>query len=157
MVELDYSSRRLDTEAVMSVEVNFMFGGEAGQGLQSVGFILAKAFARGGYHVFADQDYESRIRGGHSFYRVRAGDTPVNAIIEPLDFLLALNRETIDLHRKELRQNGVVIFDPAKITGISGENLFGVPPGEAGGNCRQQSHGQYCRPRLRSGPGELRP
>ena len=111
----------------MSVEINFMFGGEAGQGLQSVGFILAKAFARGGYHVFADQDYESRIRGGHSFFRVRAGDAPVNAIVEPLDFLLALNRETIDLHRNELGPNGVVIFDPAKITDLKGEGLFGVP------------------------------
>lgn len=111
----------------MPTEVNIMVGGEAGQGLQSVGFILAKAFARGGYHVFADQDYESRIRGGHSFFRVRAGDAPINAISEPLDFLLALNRETIDLHRKELRQSGVVIFDPAKIPGINGENLFGVP------------------------------
>ena len=111
----------------MSPEVNFMFGGEAGQGLQSVGFILAKAFARGGYYVFADQDYESRIRGGHSFFRVRAGDASINAISEPLDFLLALNRETIDLHRKELNPNGVIIFDPAKIPGINGENLFGVP------------------------------
>jgi 2-oxoglutarate ferredoxin oxidoreductase subunit alpha len=38
------------------IDVNFMAGGEAGQGVQSVGFILAKAFSRGGYHIFADQD-----------------------------------------------------------------------------------------------------
>ncbi|MBI3040206.1 MAG: 2-oxoacid:acceptor oxidoreductase subunit alpha [Chloroflexi bacterium] len=54
----------------MPIDVNFMVGGEAGQGVQSVGFILAKAFTRGGYHVFVDQDYESRVRGGHNFYRV---------------------------------------------------------------------------------------
>ncbi|MDO8715842.1 MAG: 2-oxoacid:acceptor oxidoreductase subunit alpha [Dehalococcoidales bacterium] len=111
----------------MSTEVNFMVGGEAGQGLQSVGFILAKSFVRGGYHVFADQDYESRIRGGHSFFRVRASDNPVSAITEPLDFLLALNRETIDLHRKELVPKGVIIFDRAKIPDLKGEGLFGIP------------------------------
>jgi len=44
----------------MNIDFNLMVGGEAGQGVQSVGFLLSKAFARGGYHVFADQDYESR-------------------------------------------------------------------------------------------------
>ena len=47
----------------MEPGLNVMVGGEAGQGVQSAGFILAKAFARGGLHVFADQDYESRVRG----------------------------------------------------------------------------------------------
>jgi 2-oxoglutarate ferredoxin oxidoreductase subunit alpha len=51
-----------------------MIGGEAGQGVQSAGFILAKTFSRAGFHVFADQDYESRVRGGHNFYRIRAAD-----------------------------------------------------------------------------------
>lgn len=118
-------------EKTMSVEVSFMVGGEAGQGVQSVGYILAKSFARGGYYVFADQDYESRIRGGHSFYRVRTSDTEVNAILEPLNFLLALNRETVDLHRRELAPNGVIIFDPATFppgsADLNGEGLFDVP------------------------------
>ena len=75
----------------MAIDVNFMVGGEAGQGVQSVGFILAKTFTRGGYHVFADQDYESRGRGGHSFFRVRVSDLRVEAIAEPVDMLLAIN------------------------------------------------------------------
>ena len=58
----------------MPVDFNFMVGGEAGQGVQSLGFLLAKVFARGGYHIFADQDYESRVRGGHNFFRVRVKD-----------------------------------------------------------------------------------
>jgi 2-oxoglutarate ferredoxin oxidoreductase subunit alpha len=111
----------------MSIELNFMFGGEAGQGLQSVGFILAKAFARGGYHVFADQDYESRIRGGHSFFRVRVSDVPVSAVLEPLDFLVALNRETIDLHLGEMCPDGVAIFDSNQIAIPVGGKLFHVP------------------------------
>ncbi|MFH1228255.1 MAG: 2-oxoacid:acceptor oxidoreductase family protein [Planctomycetota bacterium] len=41
-------------------------GGEAGQGLQSVEYILAKTFCSAGYHIFTIQDYESRVRGGHS-------------------------------------------------------------------------------------------
>ena len=52
----------------MPVELNYMVGGEAGQGVQSVGFLMGRLFTHGGLHVFADQDYESRIRGGHNFF-----------------------------------------------------------------------------------------
>ena len=64
----------------MSIDINFVIGGEAGQAVQSIGHILAKSFARGGYNVFADQDYESRVRGGHNFYRIRLKDTPTSTI-----------------------------------------------------------------------------
>jgi 2-oxoglutarate ferredoxin oxidoreductase subunit alpha len=112
----------------MSIDVNFMVGGEAGQGVQSVGFLLGKVFARGGYHIFADQDYESRVRGGHNFFRVRVKDSEVGAIAELVDVLIALNKESIGLHQKELAKMGVVIFDGDKVkdTGNNGD-LFSVP------------------------------
>ena len=112
----------------MPADFNFMVGGEAGQGVQSVGFLLAKVFARGGYHVFADQDYESRIRGGHNFFRIRVRDGRVGAIVEPVDMLIALNRESIDLHHKELIAGGIVIFDGEKVKDIGGSaSLSSVP------------------------------
>ena len=108
----------------MPVDFNFMVGGEAGQGVQSLGFLLAKVFARGGYHIFADQDYESRVRGGHNFFRVRVKDSQVNAIAEPVDILIALNRESIDLHKKELAQGGVIIYDGEKDSHITADGSF---------------------------------
>ncbi len=112
----------------MSIHFSFMVGGEAGQGVQSVGFLLAKVFTRGGYHVFADQDYESRVRGGHNFYRVRVKDSPVGAIAEPVNMLIALNKESIDLHRQELSPGGIIVFDGEK-TGEVADNasIFKVP------------------------------
>ena len=111
----------------MAAEINIMVGGEAGQGVQSVGFLLAKALTRWGYYVFADQDYESRVRGGHNFFRVRASDSPVNAINESIDILVALNKETIDLHRHEVKDSGVIVYDGEKIPGVEGKNLVNVP------------------------------
>jgi 2-oxoglutarate ferredoxin oxidoreductase subunit alpha len=109
----------------MTVDMNVMIGGEAGQGVQLAGFLLAKTLARGGYHIFADQDYESRVRGGHNFFRVRVKDSPVGAIAEPVDMLIALDKESIDLHQKEV--TGVTIFDGEKVKGAGGDNLFSVP------------------------------
>ena len=95
----------------MSVDFNFMAGGEAGQGIQSMGLVLAEAIAYGGFHVFADQDYESRVRGGHNFFRIRVSEHEVLAVSEKLDILIALNRETIELHKNEVKNEGVIIFD----------------------------------------------
>lgn len=113
----------------MPVDFNFIVSGEAGQGVQSVGFLLAKVFARGGYHIFADQDYESRIRGGHNFFRVRVSEGKVNAIAEDVDILIALSMDSIELHQPNMVTQGIIIFDGEKIRGISGNSgsLLSVP------------------------------
>jgi 2-oxoglutarate ferredoxin oxidoreductase subunit alpha len=114
----------------MESHLNIMVGGEAGQGVQSVGMILAKTMAHGGLHVFADQDYENRVRGGHNFFRVRVKDREVLAISGELDILVALNKETIDLHQNELKESGVIIFDQEQAkTEAQGERHFNVPLG----------------------------
>jgi 2-oxoglutarate ferredoxin oxidoreductase subunit alpha len=105
-------------------------GGEAGQGVQSAGYLIAKTLARSGYHVFADQDYESRIRGGHNFFRIRASDAPVGATSERVDVLIALNKETIDLHRDEVTASGVIIYDSEAIKDAGdGAVFFAIPLG----------------------------
>ena len=112
----------------MTLDFSIMAGGEAGQGVQSVGMILAKAMAHGGLCVFADQDYENRVRGGHNFFRVRSSDKEVLALSEKLDILVALNKETIDLHHNELKSNGVIIFDQEQTkVKAQGEIYFNVP------------------------------
>ena len=113
----------------MPTDFNFMIGGEAGQGVQSVGFLLAKAFACGGYHIFADQDYESRVRGGHNFFRVRVSNDRVGAIVEDVDVLIALDGDSIRLHKAEMASPGIIIFDGESIKGVSGNSgsLLSVP------------------------------
>jgi len=122
----------------MAIDINFMIGGEAGQGVQSAGFVLAKSLSRGGFHVFADQDYESRVRGGHNFFRVRAKDVEVGAIRENVDVLIALNQESVNLHQHEVSHGGVIIFDSDKGDVKGSERALGVPlerlAREKGGN-----------------------
>ncbi len=112
------------------IDATIMVGGEAGQGVQSIGFILSKIFARGGYHVYSDQDYESRIRGGHNFYRIRINEAEVVAIDTSLDVLLALNQESISLHKKEIKPTGIIIFDQEKAPEKQNNSVFGIPLAE---------------------------
>ncbi len=112
----------------MSLDFNYMVGGEAGQGVQSVAFLLGKAMANGGYHVFSDQDYESRVRGGHNFFRVRVADNPVGAIREDVDVLVALNADSVRLHLSEVVSRGAVICDADKMQDVPQDSrLVAVP------------------------------
>ncbi|MGA9189798.1 MAG: 2-oxoacid:acceptor oxidoreductase subunit alpha [Methanosarcina sp.] len=98
------------------LEVKFLdytlrVGGEAGQGLQTIGGALAKIFSRLGYHVFTHQDYMSRIRGGHNFYQIRFSDQNISASREMMDILLALDLNTIEIHTKSVKDGGFILYD----------------------------------------------
>jgi 2-oxoglutarate ferredoxin oxidoreductase subunit alpha len=93
------------------MDYSIKIGGEAGQGIQTIGDTLGHVFARAGYHVFTNQDYESRIRGGHNFYQIRFSDRPVSAPREEIDIIVALDKESIRLHEQELTSRGRIIYD----------------------------------------------
>ncbi|MEW6378551.1 MAG: 2-oxoacid:acceptor oxidoreductase subunit alpha [bacterium] len=99
----------------MDKELTIKIGGEAGQGLVTIGSVLSNLFSRGGWYVFSSQDYESRIRGGHNIFQMRIADDPIWAMSDRVDVLIALDRETLYLHLPELHDNSVVIYDGEKI------------------------------------------
>jgi 2-oxoglutarate ferredoxin oxidoreductase subunit alpha len=93
------------------MDYTIKIGGEAGQGIQTIGGTLARLFARSGYHVFTHQDYESRVRGGHNFYQIRFADSPISASRELIDIIVAFDKDSIIFHEKELSPNGLIIYD----------------------------------------------
>jgi len=93
------------------MELNIRIGGAAGQGMQTIGNILSKIFARGGHEVFSVMDYMSRVRGGHNYFQIRVSDKDISAKNDELDILVALNRETIDIDGVDIKRDGVIIYD----------------------------------------------
>ncbi len=105
--------------------INILIGGEAGQGLQTIGFIFSKALVRSGYSVHAHQTYESRVRGGHNTFSIRVGTQKVLAPQEEIDLLIALNEESIDRHKEELTSKSFIIGNSD--LNRKEENWIGVP------------------------------
>jgi 2-oxoglutarate ferredoxin oxidoreductase subunit alpha len=97
------------------MDYSIKIGGEAGQGIQTIGDTLARVFSKAGYHVFTHQDYESRIRGGHNFFQIRFSEKPVMAPRDKIDILVALDKESIEQHEKELSEYGQIIYDSATL------------------------------------------
>jgi 2-oxoglutarate ferredoxin oxidoreductase subunit alpha len=97
------------------LDYSIKIGGEAGQGIQTIGETLARVFSRAGYHVFTHQDYESRIRGGHNYFQVRFSERPVTASREGIDIIVALDKDSVLLHEKELTDKGLLIYDSSTL------------------------------------------
>ncbi|WP_045222938.1 2-oxoacid:acceptor oxidoreductase subunit alpha [Desulfonatronum thioautotrophicum] len=102
----------------MRASRNILIAGEAGQGLITIGMLLAKALARTGYEIFVTQSYQSRIRGGHNTLAIRTGVGPLRSAIREVDMLIALNRESIALHQDELTENALVLFDAEHVSDL---------------------------------------
>lgn len=96
----------------MAVDITVKIGGEAGQGLQTVGDLLCHACRRAGYFFLAINDYESRVRGGHNFFQVRISDSPVLAPAQQVDLLVDLDGVTYKQHATELKKDAIVLCRP---------------------------------------------
>ncbi len=109
------------------MDYSIKVGGEAGQGIQTIGDTLAKVFARSGYYVFSHQDYESRIRGGHNFFQVRLSDRPVMASRASIDILVALDQESVRQHENELSAQGLIVGEPSLLETKREPHFLSVP------------------------------
>ncbi len=96
----------------MAVDITVKIGGEAGQGLQTVGDLLCHVCRRAGYFFLAINDYESRVRGGHNFFQVRISDKPVLAPAQQVDLLVDLDGVTYKQHATELKEDAIVLCRP---------------------------------------------
>ncbi len=87
-----------------------LFGGKAGQGPNILSTILGQSLVKQGYYVFVSRDYQSLIRGGHNFNIMTFSDKPVKSNDSVIDIIVALDENTVNLHKKDLKKDGNIIF-----------------------------------------------
>lgn len=105
----------------MKQSVTWKIGGEAGFGIMSSGLMFCRTFSRSGYHVFATNEYPSLIRGGHNLITVRVSPDEFHSLNQDLHVLVALNKQTVELHKSELSADALVVFDPKDYEWQTGE------------------------------------
>jgi 2-oxoglutarate/2-oxoacid ferredoxin oxidoreductase subunit alpha len=99
----------------MAIDLNLVIGGAAGQGVHTITGLLARIMVRQGCQVLYVQDYQSRVRGGHLFNRIRVSDQPLVSSREGIDLLVALNQETVPLHQDELAPGSMIVYDASVV------------------------------------------
>lgn len=95
----------------MKPQISWKVGGQQGEGIESTGEIFATAMNRKGYYLYGYRHFSSRIKGGHTNNKIRVSTSPVHAISDDLDILVAFDQETIELNHHEMREDSIIIAD----------------------------------------------
>lgn len=92
-------------------DFSVLIGGKAGDGIDRAGLIIARILNQLGYRLYIYRDYPSIIRGGHTFSIIRASKNKIATHLEKVDFVLALNQDSVDFHKDRLKDTTLVIYD----------------------------------------------
>lgn len=91
------------------MKLNILIGGKAGQGINKVSEIVSSILVSQGYFTFNYRDYPSLIRGGHNFNILCVSDKRVGSIESNFDIIVAMDENTIKVHKDKLNKSGTII------------------------------------------------
>ncbi len=97
-------------------DISIVLCGQAGQGVQSVEYLLTRIFKLADFNIFATKEYMSRIRGGMNSTEIRISSGPVNAFVKRIDILIALNKGALQ-HLKDRISPQTIILAEKEIVG----------------------------------------
>ena len=95
------------------VDINITVGGPQGGGIDTSSNMISRAFAQSGYFVFGVREYHSNIKGRHSYTHVRIKDERPRSLKYPIDFLVALDPDSIFEHLEDVGHGTKIIYDSA--------------------------------------------
>jgi 2-oxoglutarate/2-oxoacid ferredoxin oxidoreductase subunit alpha len=110
-------------------DVTIGIGGAAGDGIDKSSETLAKTAARSGLYAYGFNSYQSVIRGGHIWLRLRLAENKVSSQGDHLNALIALNQDSIERHAPEVESGGAILFnaDKLKVNLPIRDNVLTVP------------------------------
>ncbi|MEA1923864.1 MAG: 2-oxoacid:acceptor oxidoreductase subunit alpha [Pseudomonadota bacterium] len=106
---------------------NIVIAGAAGQGVDSAVALAGKVLLKAGFQLFITADYQSRVRGGHNFMRIRFSDQPLAAAVSSIDYLLALNEESLTRHLPDLTSEGLAFAMADDSINIIDQRVVNIP------------------------------
>ncbi len=87
--------------------------GASGQGIDSIGEVMAKALKRAGYCIFGYREYPSLIKGGHASYQLDADNVLIRSTEMKVNIVIALNHHGLEYNLPDLKTGGIFIHSTA--------------------------------------------
>ena len=97
-----------------------VLGGEAGQGVQYIESVLVRVAKESGFHIFADKEYMSRIRGGVNTTVIRIHGERLQAHVEGIDLLVALNSGVVSHLGDRVGPGTLIVGEESALDGREG-------------------------------------
>lgn len=96
-------------------ELSIVLCGEAGQGIQTVEYILAALLKQCGYNFFSTKEYMSRVRGGSNSTEIRIATHRVNAFVDRIDILFPLTSAALVHMKNRISPETLIIGERGKL------------------------------------------
>jgi 2-oxoglutarate ferredoxin oxidoreductase subunit alpha len=93
----------------MNNRVSIKVTGAQGQGVNSVGEVVAKGLKRSGYCVFGYREYMSLIKGGHSSYQLDVGNEEICSTETLVDILVCFNHHGLERNWDDVKRGGIIL------------------------------------------------
>lgn len=100
--------------------LSILIAGKAGDGIDKSSLIIGDILASLGYRIYIYRDYPSIIRGGHTFSIIRCSADKIASHLNTVEVLLALNQESLDLHKPSLNQEAIIIYNSNSVQSDKG-------------------------------------
>lgn len=116
----------------MRQSIEWMVGGQQGEGVDSTGELFARALVKYGYSVSTYKQFMSRIKGGHSNFKLKATKKRNYYAGDKIDILLCLDKESLEVNEGYLANDAVVIQEGKEVSlttnqGTTSYDIFTVP------------------------------
>jgi len=110
-------------------DISIVLCGEAGQGIQTVEFLLTRFLKQCGYNFYATKEYMSRIRGGSNSTEIRVSSQQVCAYVDHIDILFPLTREALQHVSKRVSPETIILGECEKLKCDSGivDEIIDIP------------------------------
>jgi 2-oxoglutarate ferredoxin oxidoreductase subunit alpha len=96
--------------------VSIKIVGASGQGIDSMGEVVAKALKRSGYCIFGYREYPSLIKGGHASYQLDISSEHIESTETRVNVVIALNHHGLEMNVTDLKPGGILIHSTPKWT-----------------------------------------
>lgn len=106
-------------------DISLVLAGEAGQGIQTIEQLLTRILKLAGFHIHAAKEYMSRVRGGTNSISIRIASRPVQAPLQRIDLLVALDEKVIPHLRYRITAETIIVGDSAVLGDVP--RLLHVP------------------------------
>lgn len=94
------------------MKTDILIAGFGGQGIMSLGRILAKIAMKDNKNTTYFPSYGAEVRGGTAHCFVRISDLPIaSPFIEDLDIAVILNQPSLDKFKNRLKKGSLLIFN----------------------------------------------
>lgn len=91
------------------MDITLVIGGEAGQGINTISYLLLKVFKKSGLFAFSCEDIMSRIRGGVNTTTIRISEKYNLGFKKEIDILVPLDPKVEDWVKSRLTPNTIIL------------------------------------------------